>query len=139
MTEYLFAGILVSLVFCELTGLSPGGIVVPAYFAIFLMEPVRVGSTIVLALVCMGVVYLLSGHMILYGRRRFAMFLITGMLLKAALGMVAGYAIPSLLVTSIGWVIPGLLARDMERQGIWMTLLALAVCTVGTRLICGVI
>ena len=72
----------------------------------------------------MGVVRLCSRWMILYGRRRYFLFLAVGMLVKMALGMSGTGAIGT-----IGYLVPGLLGRDMERQGIVKTLSAATIVT----------
>ena len=129
MNELIFAGILISLLFAELTGISPGGIVVPAYFVLFWNDPYRMVLTLLISGLCMLLVRLMSRHMILYGRRRFAMHLIVGMLLKlafSALYAASPLAIPNLSL-SIGYIIPGLLAHDAERQGVFPTLLGLGI------------
>lgn len=124
MNEIVFFGILVAIVFTEVTGLSPGGLVVPAYFALFLYSPRRIVSTMILAFICLGVVRICSRWMILYGRRRYFVFLAVGMLLKMALGA-SGLGI----VGTIGYLVPGLLGRDMEKQGVAKTLISLTIVT----------
>ncbi|MEA4932536.1 MAG: poly-gamma-glutamate biosynthesis protein PgsC [Lawsonibacter sp.] len=130
MNELVFFGILAAVVFTELTGLSPGGLIVPAYVALYLYSPARVLSTLLLSFVCLGVVHLCSRWMILYGRRRYFLFLAVGMLLKMALGL-SGTGIAA----TIGYLVPGLLGRDMERQGILKTLLSLAIVTLFLALV----
>ena len=129
MHDMIFWGVLVSLVFAELSGISPGGVIVPTYFVLYLYDPWRVALTLGLALVCVGLVRLLSRFMILYGRRRLAMYLLIGIVLKFLLGEVYASGPLSLpnLSLSIGYVIPGLLGRDVERQGIVPTFAALGV------------
>jgi len=129
MRDMIFWGVLLSLSFTELVGVSPGGIIVPAYIVLYLHDPWRVALTLGLSLVCMGVVRLLSRYMILYGRRRMAVYLMTGMVLKFLLGAVYAsgpIAVPNLSL-SIGYLIPGLLGRDVERQGILPTFAALGI------------
>jgi len=129
MIELIFAGILVSLAYTELTDLSPGGVIVPAYFVLYMTSPLRTGMTLLLALAAFGIMQLLSHVMILYGRRRFAMYLLTGLLLKYLVtALFTGELLPAGLALSIGYVIPGLIGRDIERQGALQTLLSLAVC-----------
>lgn len=136
MNDMVFWGILASLLFTELTGISPGGIIVPAYFVLYFHDPLRMGLTLALALLCMGIVRLLSRYMILFGRRRFAVYLLTGMLLKALFAFAytqSPIAIPNLSL-SIGYIVPGLLGREAERQGIVLTLAALGVTVCLLRL-----
>lgn len=124
MTEIVFGGIAAAVLFTELTDISPGGLIVPAYLALYIYAPERIAATVLLALLCMGVVRLCSRWMILYGRRRYFLFLAVGMLVKMALGMSGTGAIGT-----IGYLVPGLLGRDMERQGIVKTLSAATIVT----------
>lgn len=130
MNDYLLLGIFISLAFTELTDLSPGGIIVPAYFAMYSYDWKRLLGTVILALLCMAILHFLSKFMILYGRRRYAVYILTGILLKYLAGMTgAGTSV------SIGSLIPGILGRDMERQKVLPTLIGLGIVTLLTRLI----
>ena len=86
MNDILLLGIFLSLIFTELTDLSPGGIIVPAYFAMYAYDWKRLLGTIILALLCMLIVHFMSKYMILYGRRRYAVYIMTGVLLKFLIG-----------------------------------------------------
>ncbi len=129
MHDMMFWGVLVSLLYAELTGISPGGIVVAGYFVLYWNDPLRILLTLGISLLCLLVVRLLSRYMILYGRRRFAVYLLTGMLLKMAFALLYAEGPAGLpnLSLSIGYLVPGLLARDAERQGIVPTFLSLGV------------
>ena len=122
-------GVLAAMLYVELTGVSPGGLVVPAYFALYFHAPERLVITVLTALVCMAVVRFLSRYMILYGRRRYFVFLAAGMALKLGLNL-SGFGLGSV----IGYLVPGMLGRDMEKQGIPLTLASLAIATVLTAL-----
>src|SRR3990172_7769969 len=129
--ELPFLGVLLSLAFVWLTGVFPGGIIVPSYLVLFLREPERIAGTLLAALLSMAAYRLPSRRLILFGRRRFAFLVLCGGLL-AALG--AGL-LPLLFPASvefrvIGWVIPGLIAHHMERQGAVVTTAALVTATV---------
>lgn len=136
MSELALLSLTLSLIFTEVTGLLPGGIVVPYYFALYLDDPVKVAATVVSALVAVGAVKLLSGVTILYGRRRFAMYLIIGVLEKILFTYFYfgdSYMFFNLSMT-IGYLVPGILGRQMERQGIGRTLGALAAVTLAIQL-----
>lgn len=124
MNDLLLIGIFISLVFTELTDLSPGGIIVPAYFAMYAYDWKRLLGTILLSFVCMFIVRLFSKYMILYGRRRYAVYIMTSVLLKFIAGSLGAGA-----AFSIGNLIPGILGRDMERQKVLPTLLSLGIVT----------
>lgn len=130
MNDILLLGVFLSLIYTEMTDLSPGGIIVPAYFAMYSYDWRRLLGTVILSLLCVLIVHIFSKYMILYGRRRYAVYIMTGILLKFLFGSIgAGAAI------SIGNLIPGILGRDMERQKILPTLVSLAVVTLFIRLI----
>ena len=86
MNDILLLGIILGLIFTELTDLSPGGIIVPAYFAMYAYDWRRMLGTILLAFLCVLIVRFLSKYTILYGRRRYAVYLMTGILLKYLAG-----------------------------------------------------
>ena len=69
MNELAALSLLVSLIFTEVTNLLPGGIIVPFYFVLYLDDPVKVGATVLSAVIAVGVIKLLSRVTILYGRR----------------------------------------------------------------------
>lgn len=130
MNDILLLGIFLSLIFTEFTDLSPGGIIVPAYFAMYSYDWKRLLGTVVLSLICVAIVHFLSKYMILYGRRRYAVYIMTGVLLKFLAGSLgAGAAI------SIGNLIPGILGRDIERQKALPTLISLGIVTLFIRLV----
>lgn len=129
MNELLLLGIIFSLLYTELTDLSPGGIIVPAYFAMYSYDWKRMLGTVFLSCICMLIVHLLSKYMILYGRRRYAVFIFTGIFLKYLVSL-SGIGVSF----SIGSLIPGILGRDMERQKVLPTLLSLSIVTLLTCL-----
>ena len=129
---YIIAGIVIGLLFTELTGLSPGGIIVPGYIALFLHRPLEIIFTGVAAVGVMLCIKLVSHLFFLFGRRRYALCLILGLLFKLGIDhFFPGAAVPGSLgyVRLIGWLIPGIIANDMYKQGIPRTLLATATVT----------
>ena len=134
--HFLFIGILVSLFVTETTGFSPGGVVTAGYLALFALQPVWLAGTLAVALVTWGAVRLLGRWLLLYGRRLFAMHLLTGMLLGQAL-MLAGRGLThwDWGISVIGWIIPGLLSRDFDRQGLGPTVAVTALAVVLIRLV----
>ena len=109
MTEkILVLGIVLSILFYECTRLSPGGIIVPGYFALCLTTPLRIGYTLVLVLLTWALAIVLS-------------YLLN-------LAVVATGLLP-FPVGVIGLIVPGIMVREMEKQGVGKTLLALAAVT----------
>ncbi len=137
MNELAALSLLVSLIFTEVTNLLPGGIIVPFYFVLYLDDPVKVGATVLSAVIAVGVIKLLSRVTILYGRRKFALYIIIGILEKILFTYCyfgTSYMFYNLSMT-IGYLVPGILGRQMERQGVLKTLGALAAVTLMIRLI----
>ncbi len=131
MNEIIAIGIIISLIFSEITALSPGGIIVPAYFSLYLHDYKRIIFKLVISFLCYFIVKQLSNVMILYGKRRFTMYVLVGIFLKAAFSFFYYEGLFSFtdLSVSIGYLIPGLLAKDMDRQGIAKTLVSLTIVT----------
>lgn len=131
--EFLVVGLGIAALFAEVTGFYPGGLVVPAYVALHLDQPLRLVGTLAVALAAWGGYLLLSRFLILFGRRRFVLLVTLG----AALGAIGYRLLPGLWpsaveLRTIGWVIPGLLANSFERQGVAITVLATATASVIT-------
>lgn len=137
MNELAVLALLVSLIFTEFTNLLPGGIIVPFYFALYLDDPVKIIATVISALIAYVVVQLLSRYTILYGRRKFAMYLIIGILEKIVFTYLYfgnSYMFYNLSMT-IGYLVPGILGREMEKQGILKTLGSLTTVVLVIRLL----
>lgn len=133
MIETFFIGLVVSLIVVEVFGVWPGGIVVPAYLAIHLDKPERVGLTLAAALLTLAAYKVLSRFFILFGKRRFVVMLLAGgILLQAAMLIFPRVFAFPLEFRVIGWVVPGLLANNLERQKPLITLAALALATLAT-------
>lgn len=119
-------GLFLSIIFSEVFGLAAGGMVVPGYLALELDNPGRLLTTMVIALATFGVVRIIAQTMIIYGRRRTAVMILVGFLLRVVVDQFLSAALPeqTAAMASIGFIIPGLLALWMERQGVIET-----VCT----------
>lgn len=132
MSSYLVLGILISILIYEVTEISPGGIIVPGYLAMFLGQPGHIFGTLLVSGAVIGAVRFLSQHMIIYGRRKYALMLLTGLafsgLLRGLLPMLNGL---EGAFQVIGYVIPGIIAYEMDRQGAVKTASAMTVATLG--------
>ena len=122
--EIVLAGVAVSLLFSELTGLSPAGLVVPGYIALSLQTPWRVLYTLLIAMLAWGAARLLERWMILYGRRRFAVLILLSFLINE---VIVGAGIFSYDPGMIGVLVPGIIVNELEKQGVLKSLLSLAV------------
>lgn len=133
MIETFFIGLVVSLIVAEVFGIWPGGIIVPAYLALHLDKPERVGLTLAAALLTLAAYKVFARFFILFGKRRFAvMLLMGGLFVQAAMLLVPrAFAFP-FEFRVIGWVVPGLLANNLERQKPLLTAAGLVLAVVAT-------
>ena len=116
-------GIAINLLLTEVFGLMSGGLVVPGYLAIHLSQPARVVATLgVSAVTFVSVRFGLMRLIILYGRRRFGVTVMTGFLWHglylAAIGGVPGLNAD---LRVVGYIVPGLMANAALTQGWWPT------------------
>jgi poly-gamma-glutamate biosynthesis protein PgsC/CapC len=117
-------GLVVSLLLSEGFGLASAGLVVPGYLALYLDQPARLGATAGVALATWAAVrFGLARLVVLYGRRRFAITVLTGYLLTAALdGLTLAWPTGPLGLRAIGYIVPGLIANTALAQGPLQTL-----------------
>lgn len=127
MDEIILIGILVSLIYTEATGISPGGLIIPSYFALHITDLKRVIFTIILSILAIYVVKFIGKYTILYGRRRFAIYVASGILLKMMFSMpyLSSIMMFSNFSITIGYLVPGILGKDIEKQGCFKTLSSL--------------
>jgi gamma-polyglutamate biosynthesis protein CapC len=141
-------GLLVTLILVEAFGLAAGGLVVPGYMALKVLQPWSVGLTLLAAYFTFIVVRTLSSFMVVYGRRKTALMILggylSGSLLDLGLGGVMTFPTGTegasgqfayFEFSVIGYIIPGLIAIWFDRQGVLKTLAGLIVSTVLVRLI----
>ena len=140
MTEqeilYIGIGLVVSLVYSELFGIAPGGIIVPGYLALNVHDPVIVVITFAISMLTFFVVRVLSTVTIIYGRRRTVLMILIGFLLGSLVraGVGVGTPIGPFEVDVIGYIIPGLIAIWMDRQGLVVTGTSALTASILTRL-----
>ena len=128
-------GLVTSLFFSEFFGIAAGGMVVPGYFALYLDQPMLIITTLLVSYITYAIVHSLSTFMIIYGRRRTVLMILTGFLMGALLryfelSMNNG----ELELNVVGYILPGLIAIWMDRQGVIETLSALSIASVVVRL-----
>ena len=120
--------VILSFLVTELTGLLTGGMVSAGYLAFYFSEPMRILSTFLLSALIAIILRLSREFLILYGRRRFMLSILLSILFVYALEKAYFIMSPlSLDLRVIGYIIPGLIANDMEKQGIIRTSLALII------------
>jgi len=155
-------GLLITLFVTEAFGIAAGGLVVPGYMALRLMQPVNFSLTVLVALATFALIRVMSSFTVIYGRRMTALMILTGYLLGAAVDLLLGGGIALQMDTLageafadtevdglnqmaqdpvfvelgvIGYIIPGLIALWFNRQGVMQTLAALIVTSVLVRLV----
>ena len=123
--QIILLGVVVSMIFTEITGLS-AGLIVPGYLVLALHSPGRIFTTLIMASVSVLLCRLASQWLILFGRRRFAFLILLNCVLSAW---------RLLPFSVIGILMPGILAREIDRQGFFDAFLAIATTTLFTALI----
>lgn len=132
----LVIGAVTSLLFTEFLSVSPGGVIVPGMLALYIDSPARLGISFVEASLAYFAVRLLSRSLILFGRRRFASFLLAGFLARFLFeSIIPGLFSSVPILAAAGWLIPGLIAADADRQGPPVTIVATVAATSFTALI----
>jgi len=141
--ETLLVGFVLALLWSEVTDISPGGIIVPGYLALYVDRPARLLATVVAAILVVGVYRILARRLILFGRRRFIVMILAGAFFAQAWVLILPrvFSGPAELQV-IGWLIPGILAGNMTRQKFLPTLAsaaAVAGLTFGVALLIGLL
>ncbi len=128
LIEAIAIGLAYGFFFFEWTGLVAGGLIAPGYFALAFDQPWAITLCLLTALAAMILVRAISFFTILYGRRRFIVSVLVAFALQWSVGaVVMGTELAQGRVEVVGYIIPGLVAHEMDRQGIGLTLLALLV------------
>ena len=128
-------GLVISLAFSELLGLTAGGMVVPGYVALYLDRPMIVIVTLLISYLTYFIVHSLSAVMIIYGRRRTVIMILTGFAMGAAVRFFGHLQLPMTTIdlTIIGYIIPGLIAIWIDRQGLVESFSSLIIASVIVR------
>lgn len=131
-------GLVVSLLFSESFGLAPGGLVVPGYIALAMNEPLHVAFTVGAGFLTYLFVHALSSVLIVFGRRRTVLMILTGYIVGMALPMIFESTTGGVLGADyrvIGYIIPGLIGIWLDRQRVLETVSTLLIVSVIVRLL----
>jgi len=128
-------GIIASMVFYNRYGVTTGGVVVPGYLALFILSPTHIAATLFIALLSFWIVqYYLRPRFMLWGRRLFESEILVALVFQlfwVGLLFILTPLLPQVaLLYGIGFLIPGIIAHDMGRQGIRLTIIAALVCMI---------
>ena len=133
----LFVGVVLSLIFAEKFGINPAGLVVPGYLALIFDQPIMLLSVLIISCLTFFIVNNgISKWVILYGRRKFAAMILTGMVLKFIFDLIYPLTPFEMVeVSGIGVVIPGIIANTIQKQGVVITLSSTMLLTCFTYVI----
>lgn len=134
--EIIIIGIIVSIIFYELTGLSPGGIIVPGLLVLYINQIDRVIYTVIISIITVYAVRLLSKHVLIYGKRRFAVMILVSILMHLLTALLLkSLSISMLNISIIGITISGLIANEMYKQSIKKTIPSMIIVVVFLQMI----
>ena len=129
LRESIGLSVILSFLGSEFLGVSAGGLVSPGYLAFFLDVPLRIVSTLALALLTFLAVRLIQRYAIVFGRRRFmaaVLVSLAGSWIFERLFFFAGSLHAASIdqdIRIVGYIIPGLIANDMLKQDVVKTFL----------------
>lgn len=124
----LILGIIISIIYYEITDISPGGIIVPGLLVMYITQPERILYTLVVALITYFLVKLLSKYIVIFGKRRFVLLIIISIFVNFILHLIlVGSSVSLLNISIIGYTIAGLIANDFFKQGIKKTIPSLII------------
>lgn len=128
--------VLLSFGLYEAFGLLSGGMVSAGYLCLFLEQPLRIVTTLLLAVIVYLLTRLVSRFVILYGRRRFMLTIVLSLIFAWVIEQfLLGIALIPQDIRIIGHVVPGLIANDMYKQGMWRTMFGVLLVAAFARLL----
>ena len=122
----LIIGILLGLVWKRRTGWGCGGIITPAVLALY-DSPERIIICLLAGIILAPIVEILADYFDLYGTEKTGAAMI--------LGVIVSEIVPSNF--GLGFVLPGLIACEINRQGIIMTICGTVSCALAAIMIAG--
>lgn len=128
----LIIGTLLTLMFVEVTGILPSGLIVPGYLALATArEPIMLVFIFLISLVTFIIVnYGVGKITILYGKRKFAAMITIAILLKIVIDFFYNNMYTGVVeLSAIGTVVPGLIANTIHKQGVIPTVLSTLLLT----------
>lgn len=130
----IILGVILSLLFTEITGVLPAGLVVPGYLALLVKQPQTIFLTLLISILTYVIVsFGVSKITILYGKRKFAAMITIAVILQFLMHTVLPFDYITLTgLTAVGIVVPGLLANTIQRQGLATTFLSTGLLIVVT-------
>ena len=130
MAELLILGVIVSIVFYELTDITPGGLIVPGLMVAYIGQPLRMVYTLLIAIAAFYIVKLLSRKFLIFGKRRFVILIVISFVLHVLFNLLFGafsLDLTSIAISMVGYTVSGIIANNMFKQGVVKTGVSLAV------------
>jgi len=121
------AGIVFALLYSRRTGWSTGGLVTPGLMATQAASFVNFAAALLLGAIFAALLRVLTRYFTLYGRERVGAALLMAITIRLVFR--GNYIADDFW---IGWIAPGLIAADIERQGLVMTLSAVVSTSLAT-------
>ncbi|OPX89850.1 MAG: Capsule biosynthesis protein CapC [Pelotomaculum sp. PtaB.Bin104] len=122
----IILGVILSLLFTEITGILPAGLIVPGYLVLLIDLPQAIFLTFLISILTYLIVnFGVSKVTILYGKRKFVAMIAVAVVLQLIMYAILpfDYRYISGLV-AVGIIVPGLLANTIQRQGLATTFLS---------------
>jgi len=128
MGEILILGIILSVLFYEMTDISPGGIIVPGVMVMYIQQIDRMIYTVFVSILTYLIVQFFAKYFIVYGKRKFALMIIVSLFVNILFSYTMDLlSINMLNVNIIGYTISGLIAYEMSKQGTFKTISGLTI------------
>lgn len=128
----IIISILVSLIYSEFTNLKTCGLITAGYIVLNLNNFDRLLYSIILIILTIIIVKSISNYLIVYGKRQFAITVIIYYFLSVLFYRLLYVVVD---ITPIGYIVPALIANDIQKQGIFNSLVSLIIVTVMTYLV----
>ncbi len=118
----LVLGITLSMIFADILGIIPAGIIVPSFLALVFDQPAILAGILIIAVLAYISVSFLSRHILLFGRRKFGAMILATLFIKVALVFVfRSFSVDYFALQGMGIIVPGLIANSFDRQGVLPT------------------
>lgn len=123
-------GLVLAVAFYERYHVTTGSLIVPAYFGIFVLQPMMILVTLFNAYLTFRVVYhVLPRYTLIYGRAKFLVLVPTSIALQVTLLELSGehaFAVDRQpFLVGVGYIVPAMIAHDFGRQGVGTTMTAI--------------
>jgi len=119
----ILIGLIVSIIFYEVTSISPGGIITTGVLLLFIDTPERIIYTVLIGIFSYLIVRLLSKFLIIYGKREYVILIFTSIFLNFLMQIILEITSFNLInISMIDFLIPGVIAYTLTKQGLKKTL-----------------